>query len=88
MRSDRLRLQDMLDAIGVIERYLPADLDGIMAANETKVAAEFDEKMLELFDKPTMQVGFAVLFRQVQEFNEVTVPKNGRRVGMQFCQRC
>jgi uncharacterized protein with HEPN domain len=25
MRSDRLRLEDMLDAIGVVEKYLPVD---------------------------------------------------------------
>lgn len=39
-----------------------ADLDGIMATDEAKIAAEFDQKLLQFFDKAAMQVALGMVF--------------------------
>jgi len=65
-----------------------ADLDGVMAADEAKVAAEFDEEILEAFDEGVMEVGLGIVFGEVEEFDEVRVLEDGGGIGVQNSQRC
>ena len=69
-------------------KVLGADLDGVMAADEAEVAAEFDEEILEFFNQAAMEIGFGMILGQVEKLNQITVFKDGRGVGMQFSQRC
>lgn len=62
-----------------------ADLQGILASDETEVAAQFDEELLELLDQPALQIRLAVGCRQVEELQQVAVSKHRRGIRIQFC---
>ena len=50
-----------------------ADLQRILTSHITKVAAQFDEKPLQLVDQTALQIGLGVSLVQLQELDEVTV---------------
>src|ERR1700685_40324 len=49
----------------------PANLDGIMAADKTEIATEFDEEVLQLRDESVVEIRFRMVFGKVQELDEV-----------------
>ena len=66
-----------------VEFEIPAaDLDGIVAADEAKVAAEFDQKILEALDQAAMKVALGVVLGETEEFEQIAVFEDGCGVGV------
>jgi hypothetical protein len=60
-----------------VEREVPVThLQGIFRADEAKVSAQLDQKLLQLFQEGALQVGFRVGLRKSKEFHGGSVPKN------------
>ena len=59
------------------------DLNSVVAADETEVAAKFDQELLQLFEQGALQVGLGVPRGQVEEFKKVAVFENRWSIGMQ-----
>ena len=66
----------------------PAHLHGVLAADEAEIAPELDQKIFEPQQQATMQVGFQVVLRQLQKFDEVAVFENAGGFWMSLCQQC
>jgi len=51
-------------------------LNGIVTSDKAEIAAKFDGEIFEPFDQPAMKIRFRMLFGQIQEFNEIAIPKD------------
>src|SRR5262249_31030348 len=60
----------------------PSDLDGVIAADEAKIAAEFDEEVLEFFDETAVKVFFCMPLWQVEEIERIRILEYRERCGM------
>ena len=66
-----------------------ADLKWIITADKAEIAAEFDQKLLELFDQRPLQFAFGMFGRKLQKFEQVSILENRRGFGVNFSHhRC
>ena len=57
-----------------IEEEIPvANLHLKLLADKAEITPEFEQEVFEMPDQPPLQVSFAVGFRKVEEFDQVTV---------------
>ena len=60
------------------------DLQEILFASESEIAAQFDEEAFEIGDEGALEVGFGMDIRQVEKVQQVSVFEEGVDGGMKF----
>lgn len=86
--GDALRLSAYSTTSSFLLEVAPAHLHRELGADEAEIAAKLDQEGLEFFKQVALQVGFAVVFREAQEFEHVRILEDAAGAGLNLCQHC
>ena len=63
-------------------------LNWVFAAHKTKVAAQFDQELLQFGQQAAMKVALGMVSRKLKEFDQIRVLEHFGGLRMQNSQRC